>query len=73
MVQHESRRIAVGDGSVSAVIARADAARSRDAGGAGLGLAIVKAIVGAHGGQVAVHSAPGAGATFTVSLPLAAG
>ncbi|GGK01591.1 hypothetical protein GCM10010123_34300 [Pilimelia anulata] len=54
---------------------RADAARSRHAGehtGTGLGLAIVAAIVAAHDGAVSVESAPGAGATFRVRLPLVA-
>jgi signal transduction histidine kinase len=45
--------------------------KSRTAKGAGLGLAIVRAIVTAHGGHVEVHSEPGQGATFVVSLPLA--
>lgn len=49
---------------------RADPARARATGGAGLGLAIVAAIVQAHGGTVAAASQPGAGATFTVRLPL---
>ena len=48
---------------------RGDPSRSRDHGGAGLGLAIVAAIVEAHGGAVVVESAPGAGATFRVTLP----
>lgn len=43
--------------------------RSRDAGGTGLGLSIVKHIVTAHGGTVAVHSTPGAGAMFKIALP----
>ncbi|HLM17526.1 MAG TPA: HAMP domain-containing sensor histidine kinase [Acidimicrobiia bacterium] len=50
---------------------RADASRSRHAGGSGLGLAIVRAIVVAHGGQVVLQSAPGAGTTVRVELPRA--
>jgi PAS domain S-box-containing protein len=37
--------------------------------GTGLGLPICRSIVRAHGGDVAVNSVPGKGATFTVSLP----
>jgi signal transduction histidine kinase len=50
---------------------RLDAARARDTGGAGLGLAIARSIVVAHGGAIEVRTAPGAGSTFTVRLPLA--
>jgi signal transduction histidine kinase len=39
--------------------------------GTGLGLAIVKRIVDAHGGQVTIQSAPGAGTTALVTLPIA--
>jgi signal transduction histidine kinase len=39
--------------------------------GAGLGLSLVQRIVQAHGGTVTVRSAPGAGAAFTVQLPVA--
>lgn len=51
---------------------RAEAARDRNSGGAGLGLAIARIIAEAHGGSLTVASAPGAGATFSLMLPLAA-
>jgi signal transduction histidine kinase len=41
--------------------------------GAGLGLSLVKRIVEAHGGEISVVSAPGAGSTFTVTLPVMEG
>lgn len=44
--------------------------RSRDAGGTGLGLSIVKHTMQAHGGSVVLESTPGAGAAFTIRLPL---
>lgn len=50
---------------------RVDAARNRSHGGGGIGLAIAKALVEAHGGQIAADSrGPGAGAAFSVTLPL---
>jgi two-component system, OmpR family, sensor kinase len=50
---------------------RADAARGPSTGGTGLGLAIVSALTAAHGGTASVHTAPGEGATFRITLPLA--
>lgn len=47
---------------------QADASHKSE--GNGLGLALVKQILDVLGGQVAVYSEPGFGATFTVSLPL---
>jgi two-component system OmpR family sensor kinase len=49
---------------------RTDPARARSHGGAGLGLSIVAAITEAHGGRASVSSTPGAGAVFSVHLPL---
>ncbi len=51
---------------------RADSSRSRHHGGSGLGLSIVDATVRAHGGTTAITTAPGAGTTIHVELPLAA-
>lgn len=48
---------------------RVDKSRSRAHGGAGLGLAIAKSIIEAHGGDIEVQSALGAGTTFNVWLP----
>jgi signal transduction histidine kinase len=47
---------------------RADAARTRSAGGVGLGLAIVDAITKAHGGHCRVSSTP-RGSRFALVLP----
>lgn len=38
--------------------------------GTGLGLAVVQAVIQAHNGQVGVHSRPGKGTEFTITLPL---
>ncbi|HEX4452779.1 MAG TPA: hybrid sensor histidine kinase/response regulator [Kofleriaceae bacterium] len=45
--------------------------RAARRGGAGLGLAIAKGIVSAHGGDIAVESQAGQGASFRFTLPLA--
>jgi two-component system, OmpR family, phosphate regulon sensor histidine kinase PhoR len=51
---------------------RVDVRESRAQGGTGLGLALVKHILNRHHGRLSIESLPGAGATFTVFLPLAA-
>ncbi|MEU7026712.1 ATP-binding protein [Streptomyces sp. NPDC046275] len=54
--------------SVFERFARGDASRARRTGSTGLGLAIVRAVTLAHGGEVAVDSAPGR-TLFSVRLP----
>jgi signal transduction histidine kinase len=51
---------------------RGDPSRGRrTGGGSGLGLSIVDSLVRAHGGEIAVQSAPGEGTAFTLRLPVA--
>ena len=52
---------------------RVDVRESRAQGGTGLGLALVKHILNRHHGRLLIESMPGAGATFTIYLPLAVG
>ncbi len=52
---------------------RVDVAESRAHGGTGLGLALVKHVLNRHGGRVTIESTPGAGAAFTMHMPLPTG
>ncbi|KHL97114.1 histidine kinase [Paenibacillus sp. IHB B 3415] len=49
---------------------RVEKSRSRATGGTGLGLAISKEIITLHQGDITVESIEGAGATFSVHIPL---
>jgi len=52
---------------------RVDVADSRAQGGTGLGLALVKHVLNRHAGRLIIESTLGAGATFTMHLPLRTG
>jgi PAS domain S-box-containing protein len=52
---------------------RGSTPQARSNEGSGIGLALVQELVGLHGGSITADSRPGAGSTFTVSIPLGRG
>ncbi|WP_164013584.1 AAA family ATPase [Pyxidicoccus trucidator] len=76
-----SARVSVRDHGIGIDPARAGhifdrferAVSDRHYGGLGLGLYLSRRLAEAHGGAIRVQSRPGAGSTFTLELPLAAG
>lgn len=70
LLQVHDEGIGIGPGNLSRIFERSERAVSeRHYGGLGLGLYITRTLVQALGGTMEARSTPGAGSTFSVSLP----
>jgi two-component system sensor histidine kinase ChiS len=80
--RHEMVRLSVTDSGIGIPLdqrekifeafEQGDGSIGREYGGTGLGLSICKQLVELHGGTITVESIPGAGSTFSITLPQAA-
>ena len=71
-VDIQDRGIGVDDGDLPRLFTpffRTDRSRARGARGVGLGLTLSRRIIEAHGGRIAVQSAPGEGTTVHFEIP----
>jgi len=69
----EDRGIGIAEDDLAHVFTpffRVDRSRTRGTGGVGLGLTLARRVVEAHGGTIEVESAPGAGTTMRIELPV---
>ena len=67
----EDDGLGIAPDQLDAIFERFAQASARDRRGLGLGLYIARGVLEAHGGQLSVTSAPGAGSTFHATLPAA--
>ena len=62
--------VGIGSADVEHIFDKFYRGSGRGTGGTGLGLSICRGLVEAHGGSIGVENVPGAGARFTIRLPI---